>query len=188
MRVLAINGSPRKNGNTYQMLSAVLKSIGDGVGKKLIQLKGYKLTPCDACYSCVNGRGCHIKDDVEKILEKMVTADVIIVGSPVYYGSITPEVRMLCDRIGFMSQGKLESKIGVPVTVARRWGHINAMMQIVTWFLNLGMIVPGPGGGWCSATARDIGDFEKDKEGVEIAGKMGIKTRDLLDKLFECNR
>ncbi|GAI76356.1 unnamed protein product [marine sediment metagenome] len=109
----------------------------------------------------------------------------MIVGSPVYYGSVTPEVRMLCDRVGFMSQGKLEGKIGVPVTVARRWGHVNAMMQIASWFLNLGMIIPGPGGGWCSATARDIGDFEKDKEGVEIAKKMGIKIRELLNKLFE---
>ena len=47
------------------------------------------------------------------------------------------------------------------------------------------MIVPGPGGGWCSATARDIGDFEKDKEGVEIAKKMGIKIGELLNKLFK---
>jgi len=184
MRILAINGSPRRNGNTYQMLNKVLKAIGDGVERELIHLKDYNLTPCDACYSCMNGEGCHIKDDVKKILDMMVKADAIIVGSPVYYGSVTPEVRMLCDRVGFMSQGKLENKIGVPITVARRWGHINAMMQITAWFLNLGMIVPGPGGGWCSATARDIGDFEKDKEGVEIAEKMGIKIRKLLSKLF----
>lgn len=182
MMVLAINGSPRKDGNTYQMLSEVLKSIGDEVERELIHLKDYELTPCDACYSCMEGKKCHIKDDIEKILDKMVEADAIIIGSPVYYGSITPEVRMLCDRIGFMSQGKLEDKIGVPVTIARRWGHINAMMQIVTWFLNLGMIVPGPGGGWCSATAMDIDDFKKDKEGVEIAEKMGVKIRELLDK------
>lgn len=185
MRVLAVNGSPRKNGNTYQMLNDVLKAIGDGVEKELIHLKDYSLIPCDACYSCMEGEGCHIKDDVEKILDKMVKADAIIVGSPVYYGSVTPEVRMLCDRVGFMSQGKLESKIGVPVTIARRWGHVNAIMQIATWFLNLGMVVPGPGGGWCSATAEHIGDFEKDREGVEIAKKMGIKIRELLSKLFE---
>jgi len=181
--ILAINGSPRKNGNTYQMLSEILKSTGDGVKKELIHLKDYNLTPCDSCYSCMKGGRCHIKDDVEKILDKMVKADAVIIGSPVYYGSVTPEVRMLCDRVGFMSGGKLEGKIGVPVTVARRWGHINAMMQIAVWFLNLGMIVPGPGGGWCSATAGDIGDFEKDKEGVENVKKMGTKIRELLDKL-----
>lgn len=165
------------------MIDEVLRNIGDGVEKELIHLKGFKLTPCDACYSCMKIGRCHVKDDVGKILDKMVKANAIIIGSPVYYGSITPEVRMLCDRVGFMSRGKLESKIGVPVTVARRWGHMNAMMQIVTWFLNLGMIVPGPGGGWCSATARDIGDFEKDREGVEIAKKMGVKVRKLLSKL-----
>lgn len=185
MRVLAINGSPRKNGNTYQMLNYILKTIGDGAEKELIHLKDYKLDPCDACYSCMNGGRCHIKDDVEKILDSTVRADAVIIGSPVYYGSITPETRMFCDRIGFMSGGKLEGKIGVPVTVARRWGHISAMMQITVWFLNLGMIVPGPGGGWCSSTARDIGDFEKDKEGVEIAKKMGIKIGELLNKLFK---
>lgn len=81
----------------------------------------------------MKGGGCHITDDVEKILDKMVKADAIIIGgSPVYHGLVTPEVRMLCDRVGFMSQGKLESKIGVPVTIARRWGHINAMMQMAT--------------------------------------------------------
>lgn len=185
MMVLAINGSPRKNGNTYRMLNDILKAIGDGAGRELIHLKDYNLTPCDACYSCMKGEGCHIKDDVEEILNKMVKADAIIVGSPVYFGSVTPEARMLCDRVGLMSQGKLEGKVGVPVTVARRWGHLNAMMQITSWFLALGMIVPGPGGGWCSATAKDIGDFEKDKEGMEIAEKMGIKIKGLLNKLFE---
>jgi len=185
MRVLAVNGSPRKNGNTYQMLNYILKAIGDGVEKELIHLKDYNLTPCDSCYSCTKGGKCHIKDDVGKILDKMVEADTIMIGSPVYYGSVTPEVMMLCDRVGFMSGGKLEGKIGVPVTVARRWGHINAMMQIVTWFLNLGMIVPGPGGGWCSTTARNIDDFKKDKEGMEITKKMGTKIRELLDKLFK---
>ena len=60
MRVLAVNGSPRKNGNTYQMLNDILKAIGDGVEKELIHLKDYNLNPYDACYSCMNGGGCHI--------------------------------------------------------------------------------------------------------------------------------
>lgn len=185
MKVLAINGSPRKNGNTHQMLEAILEAAGEDVDKKVIFLKDYHINPCDGCYSCQNSARCHIEDEMEKILDKMVKADVIIVGSPVYYGSVTPEVRILCDRVGFVSQGRLEGKIGVAVTIARRWGHINAMMQIVAWFLNLGMLVVGPGDGWCSATAKEIGDFEKDKEGVEIAEKMGVKIRKLLNKLFE---
>ena len=151
------------------MLNDILKAIGDGVEKKLIHIKDYNLNPCDACYSCANGGRCHIKDDVKRILDSMVRAEATIIGSPVYYGSVTPEAKMLCDRIDFMSGGKLEGKIGVPVTV---------------WSLNLGIIVPGKGGGWCSATARNIDDFKKDKEGMEITKKMGTKIRELLDKLF----
>lgn len=182
--IVAINGSPRKEGNTYQMLREILDAIGEKVETQVIHLQDYRLTPCDACYSCMEKDGeCHIKDDVQKILDRMIAAEAIIVGSPVYFGSVTPEVRMLSDRVGFMSQGKLEGKIGLPVTVARRWGHINAMTQIATWFLNLGMIIPGPGNGWCSATAKDIGDLEKDKEGIEMARKAGIKVRELLDRL-----
>jgi len=184
MSVLAINGSPRKGGNTHQMLEKILEAIGQDIDKKIISLKDYKLSPCDACYSCQNSDGrCHIEDSVEGILEKMISSDVIIIGSPVYYGSVTPEVRMLNDRIGFMSQGRLEGKIGVAVTVARRWGHINALMQIVAWFLNVGMIVAGPGSGWCSATAMNPGDFGKDKEGVEKARSVGSRIRDLIHRL-----
>lgn len=167
------------------MLNDILKAIGDGVEKELIHLKDYNLNPCDACYSCTNGGRCHIKDDVKRILDSMVRAEAVIIGSSVYYGSVTPEVKMLCDRIGFMSGGKLEGKTGVSVTVARRWGHIYAMMQITVWFLNLGIIVLGTGGGWFSATARNIDDFKKDKEGMEITKKMGTKIRELLDKLFK---
>ena len=123
----------------------------------------------------MNGGRCHIKGDVEKILDSTVRTNEVIIGSPVYYSSVTSETRMFCDRIGFMFGGKLEGKISVPITVSHRWGQISAMMQITVWFLYLGVIVSGPGGGWCSATARDVDDFEKDKEGVEIAKKMGIK-------------
>lgn len=184
MRVLAINGSARKNGNTYQMLKTILKAIGENVDKEITSLKNYEINPCDACYSCEKSGKCHIKDDMEKILEKMLSSDVILIGSPVYYGSVTPEVRMLNDRVGFMSQGRLKGKIGVPVTVARRWGHINAMMQIAAWFLDMGMLVVGPGDGWCSATAgeKEV-NFDSDKEGVKMAKKMGRRIRDFPYKL-----
>lgn len=185
-KILAINGSPRKNGNTKAMLEAILKSIGEGIEKELINVSDYALKPCDSCFTCFKKNGeCRIKDDMKVIVDKMLQAKAIIIGSPVYFGSVTPEIRMICDRTGFMAWGKLENKIGVPVTVARRWGHISAMQQIVTWMLNVGMIVIGQGGGWTSATARDIGEFEKDEEGVGIAKKMGRKIRILLEKFLK---
>ena len=67
-------------------------------------------------------RVSYLKDDVERIIDSMVRAEAVIIGSPVYYGSVTPELRMFCDRIGFMFGGKLEGKIGVPVTVCTEMG------------------------------------------------------------------
>jgi len=182
VKILAINGSPRGEGNTQQMLKAILGAVDQNIEKKIIWLKAYNLNPCDACYLCKDNGECVIKDDAKIILNKMLDADVIIIGSPVYYGSVTPEVKMIMDRIGFMSRGRLESKIGIPVTVARRWGHIIAMMQMVSWFLNLGMVVLGPGDGWCAATAKDPGDLATDREGIKMAEKMGKRIQEFLTK------
>lgn len=122
------------------MLNYILKAIGNGTEKELIHLKDYKLDLCDDCYSCMKCGRCHIKGDVEKILDSTIRANAVIIGSPVYYGSVTSETRMFCDKISFMFGGKLEGKIGVPATVAHRCGYISAMMQITVWFLNLGVI------------------------------------------------
>lgn len=184
MRVVAVNGSPRKNGNTMLMLKKVLDAIGDDVDKELIWARDYEINPCDACFTCFEGDGtCAIKDDAPVLLGKFLAADAIVIGSPVYYGSVTPEVKTIIDRLGFLSKGRLDGKIGAPIVVARRWGHLVVTNQIVTWFHNMGMIVPGPGGGWSAATAHDVGDFEADTEGVEMARRIGVKTRYLLDRL-----
>jgi multimeric flavodoxin WrbA len=106
MKVVAYNGSPRKNGNT----AILLKSALDGAASKgaeiqLINLYDYKYQGCISCFSCklkggIKGR-CAVKDELKPVLDKFTEADAVIFGSPIYFGNITSQLRSFMERIWF---------------------------------------------------------------------------------------
>ena len=107
MKAIIINGSPRKNGNTMEMLKKTAEGIiSEGVETKIINLYDYKFTGCKSCFACkiknskTNGL-CVVKDELRPILEEAVEADIIVIGSPVYYGYPTGEVRSFIERLLF---------------------------------------------------------------------------------------
>ena len=150
MHAVAISGSPRKSGNTETLLQRCLDGLATkGITGDLISLRYKTIKGCRACAICSRNRDkqCNTKDDdFHPIFASMQKADIIVVGSPVYFGSATPEMMALLDRAGYVSRanGHLFSrKLGGPIAVARRAGHNFTYAQLMFWFTINDMVVPG---------------------------------------------
>lgn len=174
MKVLGISSSYRKDSNSEWYLNETLKMLEkEGMETELISLRGKTILPCRGCYGCVEASECTIKgDDFKEFAEKMWEADGILLASPVYYGSVAPQLMCLLDRVGFSGRWAnkfLSGKVGAPITVARRAGHNSAFSQLLLWFFINDMIVPGSTY-WnvCVAGAKGARDADQDLEGIQI--------------------
>ena len=170
MKVIGIVGSPRRGGNTERLISEALKVVeASGLESELITLADKTIKPCEACERCRKLMRCAIEDDFEPIYQKMVEADGIIVGSPVYFSAPTPNVLALLHRAGYLSffaGRKFDRKVGGPITVGRRAGHNFALAQMLFFFLHQGFIIPGSTY-WNIAMAFGKGEVEGDEEGMQ---------------------
>src|ERR1019366_6232218 len=132
MKAVAINGSPRKGGNTEILLKKALVPLAaSGWETGFIQLGGTPIPGCQACYQC---------------FEKMVAADAIILGSPTYFTDVSAEMKALLDRAGLVALangGLFRGKIGAAVVAVRRGGGTHAFDTMNHMFLMSGAIVPG---------------------------------------------
>ncbi len=186
MKAIAIVGSPRKNGNTEILAKHTLKAIEEeGVDTELIRLAGLDIKPCTACMVCKKEERCPIKDDLFPIYTKMKEADAIILASPVYCGSATPQIKALMDRTGYIAywKGKVfERKVGGPLVVAARNGQNFVIAQLAFWFYFLGFFIPGSTD-WNSAFGDEKGDVEKDEEGLKTVWTFGKNVAFLVKKL-----
>lgn len=186
IRILGIVGSPRVEGNTEILVGEALKAAAeDGAETELLRLAEKDVKPCDACLTCRETKKCRIDDDFKPIFKKMVQADGIILGSPVYFGSASPQIKALIDRAGYMSIAKgrvFENKVGGPIVVARRAGQDFTLAQLNFFFLHQGMIVPGSTY-WNVAFGRTKGEVLKDEEGLQTARNFGKKMVWLIKKI-----
>lgn len=150
MKALAINGSPRRGGNTETLLRKVLEPIAAAGHKtEFIQVGGTRIQGCTACGACgrMKNRRCVIDDDIFNLaFAKMIEADAILIGSPTYFANMTAETKALIDRAGYVALangGLLRRKIGAAVVAQRRGGAVHVMDSIHHLFLISQMIVPG---------------------------------------------
>lgn len=192
MKVIAINGSPRKGGNTETMLRKVLEPIAEaGIGTELIQIGGKQIRGCIACYQCrknKNSRCANDTDIVNEIIAKMIEADGIILGSPTYFADMTSEMKALIDRAGFVARANdhlFSRKIGAAVAVHRRGGATNVMEAINRMFFISRMIVPGSTY-WNFGVGMQPGEVEQDKEALENMQDLGTTIAWLIKKLHNC--
>jgi len=169
MKILAISGSPRLNGNTDQILRVALDVLESrGIETEFISLAGKSILTCTACMACKNKPSCILEDDFDPIFRAMLESDGFIVGSPVYFGSATAELIALLDRAGYVSRhnGNLfDRKVGGPIAVARRIGQNFTVAQLLMWYMINGMIVPGSSY-WNIAFGRGKGEVLGDEEGI----------------------
>lgn len=189
MKVIAFNGSPRRDGNTSILIDHVLEPIkARRIQTEVFQLGGSNIHGCRACYGCrrtPTGR-CNYDDDVaNECIAKMVEADGIILASPTYFADVTPETKALIDRAGFVASangGLLRRKVGAAVIAVRRAGEIHAFDSINHLFLISQMIVPGSCY-WNVGIGRDKGDVLKDEEGLKTMRILGENMAWLLESV-----
>jgi multimeric flavodoxin WrbA len=189
MKVVAFNGSARKNGNTAILVNHVLQELQkQGIETELVQLAGKKIKGCIACYKCFENKDqrCSVTDDVlNSCIEKMILADGIILASPTYFANISTELKPLIDRAGLTSMangGMFKRKVGAAVVAVRRGGSIHAFNAINHFFLIGQMIVPGSNY-WNMGFGLDKGDVEKDEEGLGTMKILGENMAWLLKKI-----
>ena len=189
MNVVAFSGSARKDGNTATLLKRVLKALKEeGIETELIQLAGEKIHGCTACRNCFETKNqrCAITDDkVNEYIQKMVEADGVILGSPTYFGMMSPEMKALIDRAGFVCRATPEAlkyKVGAAVVAVRRAGGMTTFDAINHFFLINQMIVPGSSY-WNIGIGREPGEVEKDEEGIQTMKVLGRNMAWLLAKL-----
>ena len=150
MKALALNGSPRKNGNTAILLEKVLSPLEDaGWETELVQIGGKKIQGCRGCLKCVEKQDarCVFDNDIlNGVLEKMLAADAMILGTPCYFTDMSAEMKALVDRAGyvaFVNGGLFQGKIGAAVVAAGSGGATHAFDSINHLFLMSRMLVPG---------------------------------------------
>ena len=189
MKVIAFNGSGRKNGNTAILLKTVLDELSkEGIENEFIQLAGKPLQGCIACYKCFQNKDqkCSVeKDNLNKYLAKMIRSDGILLGSPVYFTDVTAGMKALIDRCGLVSSangGLFKRKVGAAVVAVRRAGAIRTFDTLNHFFLYNQMIVPGSTY-WNVAIGRDPGQVKDDQEGIQTMKNLGKNMAWLLKKL-----
>jgi multimeric flavodoxin WrbA len=189
MKVVAVCGSPRKDGNTERALAILLEKVAEhGVQTELVALAGKKIGGCIACGQCgekKDGKCYGRKDDLNEILDICRSGDALILGTPVYFGSATPEIKCLIDRLGYTTRHAIEDrlarKIGGAVVVARRAGQNFTFGQISYFFGIMGMVQVGSSY-WNILFGREKGQIESDAEGVATLHKYADNVVWLLRK------
>ena len=189
MKVVAFNGSARKDGNTAILIRYVFKKLeAEGIETELIQLSGSKIHGCIACMKCFKNKDqrCSVKEDnANECIEKMLGADGIILGSPTYFANVSTEMKALIDRAGMVSRANsdmLARKVGAAVVAVRRAGAIHVFNSINHFFFIGQMIVPGSSY-WNLGMGREKGEVEKDEEGIQTMKDLGRNMAWLLKKL-----
>lgn len=189
MKVVAFNGSPRKNGNTALLIKTVLDVLESrGVETETVQVGGQLIRGCVACYTCFENKDRHCvqdKDLLNGCIDRMLAADGIILGSPTYFSCMTPEIKALIDRAGMVSRANeamFKRKVGAAVVVARRAGAVHTFDSINHFFTIGEMIIPGASY-WNVGFGRNQGEVENDGEGMATMRSLGENMAWLLEKI-----
>lgn len=189
MQVVAFNGSPRKGGNTERLLKRVLSVLDEeGIRTELVHIGGEKVHGCTACGKCFanqDGRCVFDDDIINRCIEKMAAADGILIGSPTYFADVSPEIKALIDRAGFvaMANGRMFSrKVGAAVVAVRRAGGIHVFDTINHFFGISNMFTVGSIY-WNIGFGLNPGDVERDDEGMMTMEMLGRNMAWIIRKI-----
>jgi multimeric flavodoxin WrbA len=189
MKVIAFNGSARKDGNTSILLKLVLDELkAEGIETELYHLAGKPIQGCIACYKCVENKNkrCAVeKDIVNECIQKMLEADGIVLGSPTYFADVTAGMKALIERCGMVTRVNgdlLKRKVGAGVVAVRRAGATHVFDSLNFFFFISQMIVPGSSY-WNLGIGRQPGEVNNDAEGVQTMKDLGKNMAWLLKKI-----
>ena len=179
MKVMGIVCSSRKGGNTEILVKEALAGANDsGAEIELLTLRDKDIKPCDGCLACQKTGVCRIKDDMQPIYEKILNADGIIMGTPVYFWSMSGQAKVLIDRTYALRHPhiKLANKVGGVVAVAGRTGAISTLNIFQRYFAVNHMFSAE----FVEGLALKKGAITKDKRGMKSAYEMGRQIVSLI--------
>ena len=189
MRVLAVNGSARKDGNTAILINTIFEELNKaGIETEMVQLSSKMIEPCKACWACGGRKNCvHQKDLFQETFEKMIQADGIILGSPVYTANISANMQAFLERASVVTdmnrnEKLFRHKVGVAVTAARRGGALTTLDAMYHFFMLQDMFVVGSSY-WAMAYGQMPGDVRKDEEGLDTMRNLGQNMAYLMNVL-----
>jgi len=190
MKVVAFNGSARKDGNTAILLNLVLDDLKkEGIETELIQLAGETLSGCIACYRCTENKDqkcAVVKDRVNDYIAKMHQAQGILLGSPTYISDMTANMKALIERSTIVSRSNgdlLRRKVGAAVIAVRRAGSTHVLSSMNYFFLINQMMIPGSSY-WNMGIGRNPGEVKNDVEGIQTMRTLGQNMAWLLKRIY----
>jgi multimeric flavodoxin WrbA len=189
MKILGISGSPHVEGNTVALLKEAFKGVqAEGAEAELYSVAGKTIQPCEGCGACFKSGECRIKDDMQELYSKMLAADGIIFGTPVYFWDMTAQAKAVIDRTYALNRPEksLANKVGGLVVAAGSLGMVDVLKELYFFMATRRMIAanyvaayPDPKGGLqemekCRRAAYDLG-----RQMVKIAGLKFVYPADI---------
>jgi len=189
--IIGIVGSPRIDGNTFYLVETAIKSAeAAGADTEIINLGSADIEPCVACDICKATGECAIYDDMREITEKLMESDGMIIGSPVYFGSVTSQLKMLIDRTRpLRGSFKLRDKVcgAIAVGGSRNGGQESTISVIHDFLLIHDTIVVGDGAPLAHYGGTGVGgpkgDIKNDEIGIETSKNLGKRVAELAIRL-----
>ena len=193
VKIIGIIGSPRNNGNTAYLVEKSLEAAKEaGADIESIYLGKLKMEPCNACDICKLTGECPKDDDINEVLSKLQKAHGIIIGSPVYFGNVSSQLKILMDRSrSLRSDFKLHNKVCGAITVgaSRNGGQETACSAVHNFLLIHDAIIVGDGAPFAhyggAGAAGAAGDAQNDNSGIETSKNLGKRVTELVNKIYE---
>ena len=189
MKVVGFNGSARSDGNTAILLRTVFAELDrEGIQTELIQLANEHLQGCGACYRCFKQKDerCSVDTDpINEYIAKMVAADGILLGSPVYFADVTANMKAFIERTGMVARANgdlYQRKVGAGLVAVRRAGAIHAFSSLNHFFTIGQMIIVGSSY-WNVGIGREPGAVSSDEEGIRTMQRLGQNMAWVLTRL-----
>lgn len=143
MKILALSCSPRKEGNTVAILNEVLRGAADKQAEtELYSIAGKNIRPCEGCWKCTRTGKCHIDDDMQELYDKLLEADGIVFGTPIYYYGMTAQLKTVIDRTLALNlpNKSLTNKVAGVVATAGSLGLVDALKDLSYFFVQRHML------------------------------------------------
>jgi multimeric flavodoxin WrbA len=184
MKILALSFSPREEGNTEIMLcEALVGAQTEGAEIEFYSVAGKNIQPCDGCAKCFKTGQCHIQDDMQALYDKMLAADGIIFGTPIYFYYMTSQAKAVIDRTIALNHPdrNLANKVGGIIVVGGSLGLSNAVKDLY-FYIILRRMLPA---NFVAAYGGAKGDVHKLEKGKQAARDLGRQMVQLVEKKFE---
>lgn len=183
MKVLLINGSPRKDSNTELALKEMVAVFEkEGIETEIMNIGGKDIRGCIACGKCRQLGKCVFDDIVVEAGKKLAEADGLVVGSPVYYASANGTVVSFMDRLFYSNSSDLRMKVGAAIAVARRGGQTTTFDQLNKYFTISGMPVAS-GQYWNGLHGAAPGEGAEDCEGMQQMRTLAANMAFLMESI-----